>query len=107
MRSGIVKVRVDESEKAAIKAAADDAGLSVSDLLRRAAALPPERPAVHPNLAELVMLRREINSIGVNLNQVVAAIHAGKIAGVNADKINQLCMAVHGLGRRIQAEIER
>lgn len=107
MRDGIVKVRVNESEKAAIKAAADDAGLSVSDLLRRAAALPPERPAPHPNLAELVMLRRELNSVGVNLNQLVAAIHSKRVDGVPADKIKQLCVAVHGLGRRIQAEIER
>ena len=95
-RSQVIATRVSPLEQQAILSAAIAAQMSLSDFVRHAAlgrtAAPPPRaetPRFRPTYLPLV---REINAIGVNLNQLTRVANASGFvpAGLNAvlDEIN-------------------
>ncbi len=87
MRNRIVRIRVSDAELAALKSLAAARGLSLSDLLRRAA-LGIRMPVRRFDQADAVVLVRtlgELGRIGGNLNQLVRRANAGKLAGHDAD----------------------
>lgn len=99
-------VRVTDEEKLRLKAEAQTAGLSVSDLLRERC-LPPEsgkppgRQPTRPNCPDQKRLIWEINRIGVNLNQLARAINTAARYGQPID-----VLAVLATLRSMEAELE-
>ena len=83
MRSRIVRVRTSDTEFSKIKDIATARGLSISELVRRAA-LGTRMPARTFDANHTVVLARtlgEIGRIGGNLNQLVRLANSGRIAG--------------------------
>lgn len=83
MRSRIVRVRTSDTEFSKIKDIAKARGLSISELVRRAA-LGTRMPARTFDANHTVVLARtlgEIGRIGGNLNQLVRLANSGRIAG--------------------------
>ena len=78
-RPRTVGVRVTEAEETELRERAQSARLSMGAYLRRRALGQRVRSAVERRLgvAEL----RELNRIGVNLNQMARAMNAGAVAG--------------------------
>lgn len=87
MRNRIVRIRVSDAELAALKSLAVARGLSLSDLLRRAALCirMPARRFYQADAAVLVKTLGELGRIGGNLNQLTRRANAGKLAGHDAD----------------------
>ena len=81
IRSTAVLLRLTISEKAAISANAERAGLDVSDYLRSlgTGTAAPARPASNDDAlpAGNAALISEVNRIGVNVNQLTRAVHRG------------------------------
>jgi hypothetical protein len=108
-RDALIHVRCTHHERAAIKAAADQAGLSVGAFLRalalgdaglRAVRKPPvER-------AELVRLLGHIGKLGSNVNQIAKAVHTtnnlpswSELAAIQADIETMRIALMKALGR--------
>ncbi|MGO6935875.1 plasmid mobilization relaxosome protein MobC [Rhizobium ruizarguesonis] len=87
MRNRIVRIRVSDAELAALKTLAVARGLSLSDLLRRAAQRirMPARRFDQADAAILVKTLGELGRIGGNLNQLTRRANAGKLAGHDAN----------------------
>lgn len=82
MRSRIVRVRTSDTELSKIKDIATARGLSISELIRRAA-LGTRMPAQTFDANHAAVLARtlgEIGRVGGNLNQLVRLANAGRIA---------------------------
>lgn len=80
VRSGVLPVRLAADERAAVEAAAERAGLTVSSYARQAMLGAPaprqvRRPPVEKR--ELVRLLGEVGKIGGNLNQLSKAVNTG------------------------------
>jgi hypothetical protein len=89
MRDRIVRIRISDAELAALKSSAAARGLSLSDLLRRAA-LGIRMPVRRFDQADVVVLLRtlgELGRIAGNLNQLVRRANAGKLTGHDADLV--------------------
>lgn len=87
MRDRIVRIRASREEAAALKNRAAARGLSLSDMIRRAA-LGVRVPARSLDATNVVLLARtlgELGRIGGNLNQLVRRAHAGKLPGHDAE----------------------
>lgn len=87
-RKNALKVLYDNVEVAAVRSAADVAGLTPTGFVAAAgltlagAALPPALSADRQLLAELLQTRTALSRYGTNLNQAVAALHSGAGAPV-------------------------
>ena len=83
MRSRIVRVRTSDTEFSKIKDIAKARGLSISELVRRAAlgTRMPARTFDANNTAVLARTLSEIGRVGGNLNQLVRLANSGRIAG--------------------------
>jgi hypothetical protein len=98
-RKNALKVLYDDAEVAAVRSAADVAGLTPTGFVATAgltlagAALPPALSADRQLLAELLQTRTALSRYGTNLNQAVAAMHSG------ADAPAWLLQAVAGCAR--------
>jgi hypothetical protein len=87
-RKNALKVLYDDVEVAAVRSAAELAGLTPTGFVAAAgltlagAALPPALSADRQLLAELLQTRTALSRYGTNLNQAVAALHSGAGAPV-------------------------
>jgi hypothetical protein len=87
-RKNALKVLYDDVEVAAVRSAAEVAGLTPTGFVAAAgltlagAALPPALSADRQLLAELLQTRTALSRYGSNLNQAVAAMHSGAGAPV-------------------------
>ena len=70
-RRAVVQALLTEAEREAVRCAADDSGLTVSAYARRRLLGRPVAPLVDGRA------QRELNRIGVNLNQLVRAANGG------------------------------
>ncbi|HEY0466579.1 MAG TPA: plasmid mobilization relaxosome protein MobC [Polyangiaceae bacterium] len=80
VRSGHLTVRLSGDERAAVKAAADRAGLTEGSYARQQMlGAPPPRQVRRPPVdrRELARLLAETGKIGSNLNQLTKAVHTG------------------------------
>ncbi len=85
-RSEVVQTRVTLAEHEHMRSVAEDAGLSVSDYLRRRACgyMVPTgaaRRSVDPALVS------ELNRIGVNLNQITRNLNSGRPLRIHAKEV--------------------
>lgn len=83
MRNRIIRIRVSAHEAATMKGLAAARGLSLSDMVRRAA-LGVRMPARSFDAIHAVVLARtlgELGRVGGNLNQLVRRANAGKLMG--------------------------
>lgn len=87
-RKNALKVLYDDTEVAAVRSAAEVAGLTPTGFVAAAgltlagAALPPALSADRQLLAELLQTRTALSRYGVNLDQAVAAVNSGAGAPV-------------------------
>jgi hypothetical protein len=87
-RKNALKILYDDVEVAAVRSAAEVAGLTPTGFVAAAgltlagAALPPALSADRQLLAELLQTRTTLSRYGTNLNQAVAALHIGAGAPV-------------------------
>lgn len=103
MRDKIMRVRLTKLELATIRVAAEARNLSLSELCRRTALgvrLPPR--AFDRRDAELLArLLVGLGKIGSNLNQLVRAVHSGKVSLAESAVASTLC-EVDGLRQKIR-----
>lgn len=87
MRDRIIRLRVTEAEARAIKDLAVARGLSLSDLVRRAAlgVRMPARSFDQTHAAVLAQTLGELGRVGGNLNQITRRANAGKLSGHDAE----------------------
>ena len=87
-RKNALKVLYDDEEVAAVRVAAESAGLTPTGFVAAAgltlagAGLPPVLSADRQLLAELLQTRTALGRYANNLNQAVAALHSGRGAPV-------------------------
>lgn len=83
MRSQIVRVRTSDTEFSRMKDIATARGLSISELVRRAAlgTRMPARTFDAKHTAALARTLGELGRVGGNLNQLVRLANSGRIAG--------------------------
>jgi 2-methylaconitate cis-trans-isomerase PrpF len=87
-RKNALKVLYDDTEVAAVRSAAEAAGLAATGFVAAAeltltgAPLPPALSADRQLLAELLQTRTALGRYGVNLNQAVAALNSAAGAPV-------------------------
>lgn len=83
MRNRIVRVRTNDTEYSRMKDIAAARGLSISELVRRAAlgVRMPARTFDANHTVVLAWILGEIGRVGGNLNQLVRLANAGRIAG--------------------------
>lgn len=77
-KSSTVKIRVTDSEAAAIKLKANQWGLTVSQYLRDAALNHKVKKMIITNNRDLNLLTAEVNKIGCNLNQIARRLNSSK-----------------------------
>ena len=92
MRDQIIRLRASKAEVEAMKDLAVARGLSLSDLLRRAAlGVPlPSRTFDHTDIKCLTQLLGQLGRIGGNINQLVRRANTGKLSGHDAELANTL-----------------
>lgn len=98
-RESVVSVRLSVAERAALDARAAAAGLSVSDHARAVLvqAAPPRRRTPSSGTGRLSVAElRELNAIGVNLNQIARVMHTGR-AHVMQDDLAEAIGKLHGI----------
>lgn len=87
-RKNAVKVLYDDVEVAAVRAAAQSAGLTPTGFVAAAgltlagASVPPPSSGERQLLAELLQLRTALGRYGANLNQALTVLHQGEGAPV-------------------------
>lgn len=83
MRARIVRVRTTDTEFSRMKDIATARGLSISELIRRAAlgTRMPARTFDANHASVLARTLSEIGRVGGNLNQLVRLANSGRIAG--------------------------
>lgn len=87
MRNQIIRVRCTEAETTTMKNLAKSRGLSLSDMVRRAAlgVRMPARTFDATYADVLARLLCELGRIGGNVNQLTRRAHAGKLSGHDAE----------------------
>ena len=103
MRDRIIRLRVTEAEATTMKDLAKARGLSLSDMVRRAALgvrMPPRR-LDHTNAVLLARIVGELGRIGGNLNQLVRRANGGRLAGHDAE-LSETLSGIDALRRRIR-----
>tara|TARA_R110002072_G_scaffold243698_2_gene402892 strand:- start:8501 stop:8935 length:435 start_codon:yes stop_codon:yes gene_type:complete len=97
-RSDVLRARVTIAEKAFVVEQAARAGLDVTEYVRRRCLgfqVAPAQPSPHMANAALVS---ELNSIGINLNQIARNLNSDRPLRINAEE-------VLGELRRVMAEV--
>lgn len=92
MRNRIIRIRASTEEISKIEELAKGRGLSISEMIRRAA-LGVRMPVRTFDASQVVLLTRalaEAGRIGGNLNQLVRRANLGKLTGYEADLSNTL-----------------
>ncbi|WP_105422308.1 plasmid mobilization relaxosome protein MobC [Neorhizobium sp. T25_27] len=87
MRDRIIRIRASTEEISKIEQLAKGRGLSISEMMRRAA-LGVRMPVRTFDSTQVVLLTRalgELGRIGGNLNQLVRRANSGKLSGYDAD----------------------
>lgn len=84
LRTARLDIRLTEAELAHIHVQAHAAGLSASEYGRYLINGRKVKPAPSPVTADLV---RELNAVGVNLNQITKYLHAGRPLSARAEDI--------------------
>lgn len=92
MRSRIVRVRTTDTEFSQMKDIAKARGLSISELVRRAAlgTRMPARTFDANHAAALARALGELGRVGGNLNQLVRLANSGRITGREDELANVL-----------------
>jgi len=87
MRDRIIRIRASGEELAKIKALARGRGLSISDMMRRAACgvRMPSRTLDGSHIIMLTRTLAELARVGGNLNQLVRRANSGKLIGHDAE----------------------
>lgn len=87
MRDQIVRIRTTRQEAATMKDLAAARGLSLSELVRRAAlgVRMPARAFDATHVALLTQTLGELGRVGGNLNQLARRANAGKLSGYDAE----------------------
>lgn len=92
MRDRIIRIRASTEEISKIEQLAKGRGLSISEMMRRAA-LGVRMPVRTFDATQVVLLTRalgEAGRIGGNLNQLVRRANSGKLTGYDADLVQTL-----------------
>ncbi len=95
-RQNVVRVRLNDNERAEILTRADKAGLSVAGYLRSAVLqTPPPRQSRRPsvNHQELARVLAQLGKIGSNVNQMARVANCGGWPGYN--RINEARQEIH------------
>jgi len=71
------RFRLSAADRIALGVAAAEAGCSAAEVVRRAAQSVPARDA--ETRAEIASLRRQLNGLGSNLNQLIHMAHSGQL----------------------------
>lgn len=103
MRSRIIRVRASDAELSGMKDIASARGLSISELVRRAA-LGIRMPVRKFDASHAVLLARtlgELGRIGGNLNQLVRLANSGRIAGRD-DELSRILTDVDAVRSRLR-----
>ncbi|MBX5160569.1 MobC family plasmid mobilization relaxosome protein [Rhizobium sp. NZLR8] len=92
MRDRIIRIRASIDEMSKIEELAKGRGLSISEMMRRAAfgVRMPARTFDATHITLLTCTLAELGRIGGNLNQMVRRANSGKLAGHDADLSNTL-----------------
>jgi hypothetical protein len=92
MRDQIIRIRASRDEATAMKDRAIARGLSLSDLLRRAAlsVRMPVRSFDATHVGLLAQTLAELGRIGGNINQLARRVNAGKLSGHDAELASAL-----------------
>lgn len=87
MRDHIIRIRTSPEETSKIQELAKGRGLSISELMRRAAlsARMPERKFDATDFVLLTRTLAELGRIGGNLNQLVRRANRGQLIGHDVD----------------------
>lgn len=87
MRNQIVRCRVSSAEHGAMKDLARSRGLSLSEMIRRAAlgVRLPSRTMDRTNIMLLTQALGQLGRIGGNINQLSRRANAGKLPGHDAE----------------------
>lgn len=99
-RGRLVQFRVDETEFAALQAAAQAARLPLGSYSRKILLdAPPARVRRRPSpeMSALAKLLGELGKIGSNLNQIAYWHNAGKVEGVSPGELRFALMALLAL----------
>ena len=107
--SQVTHVRLPLSEHEQFVAASKRLGESRSRLLRRAVRDIIQRPAQlsDQELAALTEAVYQLNAVGRNLNQIVRAIHLGKVTIMEGTHVDTVLSAVAALDTRITELVEK
>lgn len=103
VRNRIIRVRANDVELATMKNLAAARGISLSDMVRRAA-LGVRMPAAaldRRDLAELACVLGALGRIGGNLNQLVRRANAGRLPGHDAE-LSRTLDGIDALRRRLR-----
>lgn len=103
MRSRIVRVRTSDTEFSRMKDIATARGLSISEMIRRAAlgVRMPARTFDANHAATLARTLGEIGRVGGNLNQLVRLANSGRIAGRD-DELSRILADVDAVRFRLR-----
>ncbi|MGO6702243.1 plasmid mobilization relaxosome protein MobC [Rhizobium ruizarguesonis] len=83
MRDHIIRIRASADERSKIEGLAKSRGLSISEMMRRAA-FGVRMPARSFDASHIILLTHtlaELGRVGGNLNQMVRRANSGKLAG--------------------------
>ncbi|WP_340161837.1 plasmid mobilization relaxosome protein MobC [uncultured Hoeflea sp.] len=103
MRDQIVRCRVSSAEIVKMKDLATARGVSLSDLIRRAA-LGVRLPSVKMDRTEIVLLTQvlgHLGRIGGNINQLSRRANSGKLSGHDAELTDTL-VGINALRDRLR-----
>ena len=103
MRNRIIRIRASDAELSGMKDIAAARGLSISELVRRAA-LGIRMPARTFDVGHAALLARtlgELGRIGGNLNQLVRLANSGRIAGRD-DELSRILTDVDAVRSRLR-----
>lgn len=103
MRNRIIRIRTSAEERVRIQDLAKARGLSLSDLIRRAAlgVRMPARSFDHTHAVVLTRTLAELGRIGGNVNQLSRRANAGKLSGHDAELAVTLA-GINALRERIR-----
>lgn len=92
MRDRIIRIRASAEELSKIEELARGRGLSISEMMRRAAfgVRMPTRTLDASHIMVLTRTLAELGRIGGNLNQLVRRANSGKLAGHDAELVGTL-----------------
>ncbi|MCC0035682.1 MAG: plasmid mobilization relaxosome protein MobC [Hoeflea sp.] len=103
MRDHIIRIRTSTEETSKIQELAKGRGLSISELMRRAAlsARMPEREFAVTDFVLLTRTLAELGRIGGNLNQLVRRANRGQLIGHDVE-LRQTLSSVDELRNRLR-----